>query len=178
MADVVNLRRAPLVGATGPQNAAVALQALPPMARAILRLRDPASVRPGLALPVEPCRSVVAGEQAILWLGPDEWLLLEPDHAALAAALSGVRHSLVDVSHRQSAFTIKGLQAEATLNAGCPLDLDASAFPVGMCTRTVLAKCQIVLWRTAPDTFHVEAWRSFLPYAWAFLTEAAREFSG
>jgi sarcosine oxidase subunit gamma len=46
-----------------------------------------------------------------------------------------------------------------------------------MCTRTVLAKAEIVLWRTAAQSFHVEAWRSFLPYVWAFLAEAAREFT-
>jgi glucoamylase len=34
------------------------------------------------------------------------------------------------------------------------LDLDIEAFPVDMCTRTVFAKADIVLWRTAPDTFH------------------------
>ncbi|HXI48279.1 MAG TPA: hypothetical protein VNH39_06790, partial [Steroidobacteraceae bacterium] len=67
----------------------------------------------------------------------------------------------------------------ATILAGaCPLDLDARAFPVHMCTRTVLAKAEIVLWRTAPDAFHVEVWRSFQPYAQALLGEIGREFSG
>ena len=47
------------------------------------------------------------------------------------------------------------------LNGACPLDLDMSAFPIGMCTRTVLAKADIVLWRIAEDAFHVEVWRSF-----------------
>jgi sarcosine oxidase, subunit gamma len=63
------------------------------------------------------------------------------------------------------------------LNAGCPLDLDLSAFPVGMCTRTVLAKAEIVLWRTSQDVFHVEVWRSFADYVSRFLAEVAREFA-
>jgi sarcosine oxidase, subunit gamma len=57
------------------------------------------------------------------------------------------------------------------------LDLDLSAFPVGMCTRTVLAKAEIVLWRTSQDVFHVEVWRSFADYVSRFLAEVAREFA-
>jgi len=48
---------------------------------------------------------------------------------------------------------------------------------VGMCTRTVLGKADIVLWRTGPDSFHVEVWRSFADYVARFLTEAARELA-
>jgi sarcosine oxidase subunit gamma len=62
------------------------------------------------------------------------------------------------------------------LNAGCPLDLDAAEFPVGMCTRTVLAKSEIVLWRRGVDSFRLEVARSFTPYVRAFLMEAARDY--
>ena len=91
-------------------------------------------------MPQQACRAAVADGRAALWLGPDEWLLLAPqsDGPALAAALErameGKPHSLVDVSHRQTGIEISGLDAAATLNAGCPLDLDPDAFPVGMCT--------------------------------------------
>jgi sarcosine oxidase, subunit gamma len=62
------------------------------------------------------------------------------------------------------------------LNSGCPLDLDESAFPVGMATRTILAKAEVILWRRGPTAFHVECWRSFGPYVHYFLGEAAREY--
>jgi sarcosine oxidase subunit gamma len=118
---------------------------------------------------------------AALWLGPDEQLLLAPEASDLAgpleAALSTLPHSLVDVSHRQTALEVSGPHATALLNVGCPLDLDPAAFPVGMCTRTVLAKAEIVLWRTGEDVFHVEVWRSFAAYVSAFLAEAAREIA-
>ena len=64
------------------------------------------------------------------------------------------------------------------LSGACPLDLDLRAFPVGMCTRTVLAKADIVLWRTGQDTFHLEVWRSFAAYVSGLLGEIAREFYG
>lgn len=164
-----------------------ALAALPPAARFILRGRpgavEAAAPAFGAALPQLACRAATAREgRAALWLGPDEWLLLAPpgDGPALATALEramdGHPHSLVDVSSRQVGIEVSGPDAPAALNAGCPLDLDPSAFPVGACTRTVLAKAEIVLWRTAPDTFRVEGWRSFAAYVWAFLVEASREF--
>jgi sarcosine oxidase subunit gamma len=60
------------------------------------------------------------------------------------------------------------------LAAGCPLDLEADAFPVHMCTRTMLAKAEIVLWRTGAEEFRLEVWRSFAAYVSQFLAEAAR----
>jgi sarcosine oxidase subunit gamma len=43
-----------------------------------------------------------------------------------------------------------------------------------MCTRTMLAKAEVVLWRPAAEEFHLEVWRSFAPYVTQFLAEAAR----
>ncbi len=60
------------------------------------------------------------------------------------------------------------------LSAGCPLDLRVSAFPVGMATRTIFDKAEIVLWRREERAFRVEVWRSFAAYLVAALTEAAR----
>lgn len=134
----------------------------------------------GCPLPREACRAATVDGRAALWLGPDEWLLLapEPDTAALVAriadGLAAVPHALVDISHRQVGFAIAGAQAATLLNTGCPLDLDASAFPVGMCTRTVLAKCDIALWRPAADRFHLEVARSFADYVAGYLRVAER----
>jgi sarcosine oxidase, subunit gamma len=136
----------------------------------------------GVELPAEACRSSEGDMRAALWLGPDEQLLLvqESEWAAtlrsLEAALAGRPHSLIDVSQRQLALQISGPRAANLLNAGCPLDLHPAAFPVGMCTRTLLAKAPIVLWRTAVESFHLEVWRSFAPYVQLLLQEIAREF--
>jgi len=138
-----------------------------------------ATIPLGFALPLQPCRSVTVGARNALWLGPDEWLILAPSADPIAPALSHAMqshpHALVDVSHRQCALQLTGAGATETLNAGCPLDLDDTAFPIGMCTRTVLAKSEIVLWRRATETFHLEIARSFAPYVRAFLLEAARD---
>jgi len=142
-----------------------------------------ASVAFGVALPTTACRAASTGSRSALWLGPDEHLLIAPeaDHAtvasALASGLAGVANSLVDVSHRQVAFSVHGPHAAWLLNSGCPLDLDLSAFPVGMCTRTLFTKAEILLWRTGPESFRIEVWRSFAEYVVGLLDEAARELS-
>ncbi len=134
----------------------------------------------GCSLPLDACRASERGERAALWLGPDEWLLLAPDGETAAlfglieSALAAVPHALVDISHRQVAFEVAGAQAATLLNAGCPLDLHPSAFPVGMCTRTVLAKCDVALWRRAPDVFRLEVNRSFADYLAGILRVAER----
>ena len=102
----------------------------------------------GVTLPAAACRAGVSGERAALWLGPDEWLLLAPlAQSGLAQrierALAGLPHSLVDVSHRQVALLLEGPAAAALLASGCALGLDAAAFPISMCTRTMLAKAEV-----------------------------------
>jgi sarcosine oxidase subunit gamma len=129
----------------------------------------------GVALPTTPMRAHAEGARGALWLGPDEWLLLTPEAdavgAALAQSLVGQAASLVDVGHRQVGLIVTGPRAAELLNAGCPLDLDVAAFPVGMCTRTILAKIEITLWRTADDAFRIEIARSLAPYMVEFLRE-------
>lgn len=179
MADLTASRTLPWIAVP-----ADGVEPLPPASRFVLRGSEAVCRAAAAALcvevPQQACRAASAGTHACLWLGPDEWLVLAPaaDGAALAAALAEalkeLPHSLVDVSHRQVALALTGATAALLLAAGCPLDLDARAFPVGMCTRTMLAKAEIVLWRQAPERFRLEVWRSFAPYVTHYLAEAAR----
>jgi len=181
MADVSALRRPPIIAASP------LLRLQPPAARHILRaaptVLEAAGAALGLSLSMPACRASIAATRAALWLGPDERLLLGEASSAietvsrLRQALQQQPHSLVDVSHRQVALAITGPQAATVLAAGCPLDLDPAAFPVGMCTRTVLAKAEIVLWRRADDSFHLEVWRSFAAYVSGVLAEASRDLA-
>ena len=157
----------------------------PPLARFSLRgeLRLLASVLAAIGVPISQgvCRAVTGERCIALWLGPDEQLLLAQDaHGSqlaqlLSEQLATVPHSLVDISQRQVAFEIVGPIARTLLSTGCPLDLADEAFPVGMCTRTLFEKSEVVLWRSDPQAFHVEVWRSFAPYVTGLLAQAARE---
>ena len=158
--------------AAGPAFARYSLrvgEAVPPQVEAAL----------GFALPQIACRSTSLGARHALWLGPDEWLLLcapdDPLGGDLAVALGGQPHSLVEVSCRQAVLIVSGPQAIDLISAGCPLDLALSAFPIGMCTRTLFGKAEIVLWRTGEAQFHIEVWRSFGGYVWDLLRAAGAQ---
>ncbi len=175
-------------GATG-----VNITVLAPAGR--ISLRAPVASVPalskalGVTLPQQPKTSALsksgvifgarskAATRAALWLGPDEWLVIDeagrdplPDCQPVQAL-----HSAVGISHRNVGISVSGPAAAATINSGCPQDLALAAFPVGACSRTILGKAEIVLWRTADDVFRVECWRSFSDYVFTFLVEAARD---
>jgi sarcosine oxidase subunit gamma len=184
MADLAR-RRPPVIASR------VGLKTLPPARRWVLQggpeARDRAAAVWGAGFSAQACRALRSASRATLWLGPDEYLLLDlaaVDDAdgngtvasALEEALRDTPHALVDVSHRQFALEVSGPQASTLVSGACPLDLDEAAFPVGMCTRTVFAKADIVLWRTRADAFHLEVWRSFAGYVGGLLHEIAREF--
>lgn len=161
------------------------LRQLAPASRLVLRggpdVLAAAADALGLPRSETPCRAVRNGNLAALWLGPDERLLIGPADAGqemeglLQRALTGMPHSVVETSHAQAAFELSGANAATVLNTGCPLDFDLTSFPVDMCTRTVFAKAQIVLWRTDADKFRVEIARSFAPYVTKILALAAGE---
>ncbi|MBV1694559.1 MAG: sarcosine oxidase subunit gamma [Hyphomicrobiales bacterium] len=137
----------------------------------------------GIAAPPAINRAASGDALSLLRLGPDEWLALSAVHhgaelfARLSDALGPVPSSLVDVTQRQVALAVAGSGAEAALATGVPLDLAPAAFPVGMATRTIFEKSEIVLWRTAANSFHIEVWRSFAPYVMALLDAARTELA-
>jgi sarcosine oxidase, subunit gamma len=182
MPDAV--RHSVLAGLIAPRNGRAAVAFLQPMTRLILRGGGDAARAAavfGPPPPLEPLRAVERGPRAAIWLGPDEWLLIAEDSEpapliqALETTLAEIPHGLVDVSHRQAALETFGAGAARLLNAGVPLDLDFSAFPVGMATRTMLTKAEVLLWRRAPDRFRLEFARSFSDYVVAILTQAAAD---
>ena len=130
----------------------------------------------GVKLPTQPKTSVSKGKRTALWLGPDEWLVIDEagNDPLLDCAMEKALHSAVGVSHRNVAFSVSGRDAEAVLSAGCPQNLSLETFPVGACSRTILGKVEVVIYRTAADAFRVECWRSFSDYVRDFLEDAAR----
>lgn len=161
--------------------AGVSLTPAAPATRVSLRA-DPADAKAlsralGLDLPLSSkTSSRNAKGRLALWLGPDEWLIIDESNDPMQA-LGKVRalHSAVDISHRNTAILVTGKGARATLEAGCPQDLRGSRFPVGAASRTVLGKIEVVIHRSGESEYRVECWRSFSDYAFAFLVDASRD---
>ncbi|KAA0972550.1 sarcosine oxidase subunit gamma [Aureimonas fodinaquatilis] len=178
-----------MLAASSRPSEAVQLRLVQARSRLSFRTRDDAAIAAadditGTPLPRLACRFSENDDRRALWLGPDEWLLTAPLaqgpdlHEKLVKALKPFAHSLVDVSHRSVSFSVSGPMAARIINSGCPLDLGNTAFPIGGCTRTVLAKTEILLLRSGEEHYHIDVWRSFAPYAWNYLEEARREYIG
>lgn len=185
MADRIASRRAALDGASMFTGPGVTITPASPAARVVLRLDPAAAAAKGRAngFDLSGAIGTVTGdaERFAARLGPNEWLVVAPlDEAGTLASrlgvdLADVFHSIVDVSHRNTALSLSGARAVDALAAGCPLDLADTAFPAGRATRTLLGKVEVVLLRPADGSpWRIEVWRSFAPYVYAFLDEALR----
>ena len=119
--------------------------------------------------PAAPNTFVTDGERRVLWLGPDEWLVLHP-----CGAEPG---STVDVSDTRVVLAVTGPHARSVLAHGCALDLHPAAFPVGSCAQTMLAKAAVVVMMVADDpVFWLLVRSSFARYVLEWLDDAAVEY--
>ena len=138
----------------------------------------------GSAPPTEP--NTVAGPADLavgpraLWLGPDEWLVVDGGGetlAALRAALDGRHAAVVDVSDSRAVIALSGPRAREVLAKGCALDLHPRVFAPGRCAQTLLAKAHVILHQIddAPS-YEIYVHRSFADYLWTWLEDAAAEY--
>jgi len=155
-----------------------------------VRLRDGQTLL-GVDLPT-PCTFTSGNGVDILWMGPDEFLVLaEPGRQAeLEAALSGEADAVVDVSAQRNVYRLSGSQvprvncpndvtlkprqsAADVLAHGCSIDLEVS--PPGTCVQTLLARTGIVL-MVREDGFTILVRQSFSDYFEAWLADASLEY--
>ncbi|MEV4459854.1 sarcosine oxidase subunit gamma family protein [Microbispora sp. NPDC049633] len=135
----------------------------------------------GVPLPLEPGTAVRGGDLTVLWLGPDEWLVLGPDGAApelverLTEAAAGEHVSVVDVSAQRTTLVVAGERARDVLAHGCALDLHPRVFGPGRCAQTTLARAGVVL-VADEDGFRVLIRSSFAAYVAEWLLDASVEY--
>jgi sarcosine oxidase subunit gamma len=189
------LRRSPLADRAADLEAAsghgVRLMETPHTAMVNLRVRpdSAAAQRIGEVLGgTLPAANTVApaSRGAVLWLGPDEFLVVGRDGdaaaivAGLAAALGEDRGSVVDVSAARAGVEVGGPHARDVLEKGCSLDLHPRAFPAGRCAQTALARATVLLWHLGESRYEggyrVLVGTSFAGYLADWLIDASAEF--
>jgi len=162
-----SLRRAPLAHREAGLTALEAVE-VPFLAQVDVRC-DPASAW-RLGFPTTP--NTVAGDErrGVLWLGPDEWLVVGlPGTEALIlaeidAALAGEHRSIVDVSANRAVIDLYGATRLDLLATGCGLDLDPrGGWLPGVCAQTLFAKAQVIL-QEREDATRVFVRPSFADY--------------
>ena len=184
-------RRSPLDGVAVPDG----VREVPFLSQLDLRL-DPAddAARAAVeavvgALPVEPNTWRGDADGAVLWLGPDEWLIVGPPDGATAletrlrGALgdAAARVAIVDVSANRTAIEIARPDVRDLLAGGCPIDLDPRAFGPGRCAQTLLARANVLLQAIADEpipTIRLFVRPSFARYVADWLTDAVDLVAG
>ena len=139
----------------------------------------------GASLPIENNTFVSTNNGIdILWYGPDEWLLITPQHAApklskrLIEALQDVFSAVNEVTGGYTLLELSGSAARELLTKGCPMDLHPSVFSAGQCAQTLIGKTGFTLYQTdnAP-AYKLLVRRSFADYLGHWLLDAAQEFA-
>jgi sarcosine oxidase subunit gamma len=142
----------------------------------------------GGAWVAEPLATADWEKGSVLWLGPDEWMVVVPEAEAseiervLREALAGKHHQLVDVSDYYTVLEVTGLTAWKLLSKATTLDLHPRAFPPGMAAGGTFGHAQAILWRTReiqPDEepcFRLIVRWSMADYLWCLLAECGREW--
>ncbi|MGW0737186.1 sarcosine oxidase subunit gamma [Streptomyces sp. NPDC002851] len=136
----------------------------------------------GAPLPRECGDTTTSGAHTVLWLGPDEWLVLSPAEetavaAELTAALGGDPGSVVDVSANRTTLELTGPAAREVLEKGCPLDLHPRAFGPGRAVSTTVGPVAVVLWQVDDGpTYRLFPRSSFADYLARWLIDAMSEY--
>jgi sarcosine oxidase subunit gamma len=109
-------------------------------------------------------------DRGVLWLGPDEWLVVGLPGTAgsttdqLASVLSGSHHAIVDVSANRAVIDLRSVNRLAMLASGCSLDLDPmGGWVPGVCAQTLFGRAQVIL-QELPDATRVFVRPSFANY--------------
>jgi sarcosine oxidase, subunit gamma len=166
------------------------LRELPFLAQTNLRAAadSPAAREVGLALgaplPVQSNTWTMAEQRSIVWLGPDEWLIIGPEGSSIESnhlLQTAVDHdwgAVVDVSANTATLELAGASARDLLARGCPLDLHPSVFGPGACAQSLLARVPVILLqRDATPTYWLLVRSSLAGYLAAWLVDAAAEFA-
>jgi sarcosine oxidase subunit gamma len=215
LTDTTTLRRSPLAHLaqqmheqTVPGERGVALREIPFLTMVGIRVApgtpaaEAVAAAAGMPLPTGHGRVTgTAGATAILWIGPDEFLLVGPegvgpaeigpagsdlraagtDDAGTAAGLAGALGTepgqAVDLSANRTTLELSGPSARAVLEKSCHLDLHPRAFAVGTAVATTLGPVQVLLWRTEELTWRIMPRASFAEYTARWLLDGMTEFA-
>lgn len=137
-----------------------------------------------MQLPLTPNTTSSTEDKTVLWLGPDEWLIITSAQQQVelitqlrdAGNQQDLSMAVTDLSSAQTIINVSGSETREMLAKGCPLDLHPEQFVAGQCAQTLLAKAAVVLWAESDDSINIIVRRSFAEYLWQWLKDASAEY--
>ncbi len=140
-----------------------------------------------IELPTQANTVIEKNGLSVLWMSPDQWLLLTNDEgiqakvSMLSGGLEDVFGSINDVSGGQTIINIKGDKALEVMNKGTTFDIHPSVFGPGQCAQTVFAKMNVLIYPKQGDNhgeFDLIVRRSFADFLGRWLINACVEYKG
>ena len=135
----------------------------------------------GVELPVAANTFHQAGHRCIIWLGPDEWMILAENGASddIIAELDTPEAghvAVVNISDALGAVTIEGPHARDVLAKNCAIDFHPRAFTKGMAVQSILSHAGVTILCMEDDKMMVIGRTSFMPYILDLLSDSAIEY--
>jgi sarcosine oxidase subunit gamma len=133
----------------------------------------------GVRLPTEPCTFAVSSDVKVMWLSPDEWMIvcarsrLGALLGDLAQALNSVRSQVVDNSGGYTQVVLQGVNATDVLSHVSVYDF--AALTPGRVVGTTFGKSSAYVHRTEQG-YCLLLRRSFADYIWRYLVRAAQPY--
>ena len=144
-----------------------------------MAFQDGAARALGTRLPAVPCTFTRSGAVKVLWLSPDEWMIVAP-RASLAPLLrrlgkelSGIHSQVVDNSGGYTKIIIQGGNAADVISHASVYDLHRLG--EGRVVGTTFGRSAVYMYREHDGVFLVVR-RSFADYVWRFLVRAAEPY--
>ena len=136
----------------------------------------------GCTFPPKANRFQSAGDRHVVWLGPDEYLLLceagkeQELQDSLNSMIPSPHFAITDVSDSLCAISLRGPAVRAVLAKGCGLDLHPKKFAAGQSAQSLLALSAVTLMGVADAAFSLICRTSFAPYVQCWLVAAVLEY--
>jgi sarcosine oxidase, subunit gamma len=143
------------------------------------KFTDAVSGALGIPLPAAPCTFASSGSTKVLWLSPDEWMIVTPRERlaellqSFNTALSGVRSQVTDNSGGYTQVNVEGRNASQVLAHATVYDLHA--LTPGRVVGTTFGKSSVYMHRHG-DAYCLILRRSFADYIWRYLVRAAQPY--
>jgi sarcosine oxidase, subunit gamma len=136
-----------------------------------------------MSLPTAANRMTEQDQDAIYWLGPDEWLLRQDVENSdviteCRTKLDGRHVAITDLSSAMTNLRFSGTHMEDVLRQGTTFDIHPQEFAVGSCAQTVFSHANVLIARPtdAADCIDMFVRRSFSDHVMTMLLDAAYDY--